>query len=48
MPLIDSDKLKDELLLIAFKQYTMTVKEIFNLIRRLEREEANRNDRKGI
>lgn len=48
MPLIDSDKLKDELLLIAFKQYTLTVKEIFNLIRRLEREEANRNDRKGI
>lgn len=48
MPLIDSDKLKDELLLIAFKQYTMTVKEIFNLIRRLERKEANRNDRKGI
>ena len=48
MPLIDSDKLKDELILIAFKQYTMTVKEIFNLIRRLEREEANRNDRKGI
>lgn len=48
MTLIDSDKLKDELLLIAFKQYTMTVKEIFNLIRRLEREEANRNDRKGI
>ena len=48
MPLIDSEKLKDELLLIAFKQYTMTVKEIFNLIRRLEREEANRNDRKGI
>lgn len=48
MPLIDSNKLKDELLLIAFKQYTMTVKEIFNLIRRLEREEANRNDRKGI
>lgn len=48
MPFIDSDKLKDELLLIAFKQYTMTVKEIFNLIRRLEREEANRNDRKGI
>lgn len=48
MPLIDSDKLKDELLLIAFKQYTMTVKEIFNLNRRLEREEANRNDRKGI
>lgn len=48
MPLIDSDKLKDELLLIAFKQYTMTVKEIFDLVRRLEREEANRNDRKGI
>jgi len=48
VPFIDSDKLKDELLLIAFKQYTMTVKEIFNLIRRLEREEANRNDRKGI
>lgn len=48
MPLIDSDKLKDELLLIAFKQYTMTVKEIFDLIRRVEREEANRNDRKGI
>lgn len=48
MPLIDSDKLKDELLLIAFKQYTMTVKEIFNLIRRLEREEAKHNDKKGI
>ena len=48
MPLIDSDKLKDELLLIAFKQYTMTVKEIFDLVRRLEREEVNRNDRKGI
>jgi len=48
VPLIDSDKLKDELLLIAFKQYTMTVKEIFDLIRLLEREEANRNDRKGI
>ena len=48
MPLIDSDKLKDQLLLIAFKQYTMTVKEIFDLVRRLEREEANRNDRKGI
>lgn len=48
MPQIDSDKLKDELLLIAFKQYTMTVKEIFELIRRLEREELSRNDKKGI
>lgn len=48
MPLIDSDRLKDELLLIAFKQYTMTVKEIFDLIKRLEREEFNHNDRKGI
>ena len=48
MPQIDSDKLKDELLLIAFRQYTMTVKEIFELIRRLEREELKRNDEKGI
>lgn len=48
MPMIDSDRLKDELLLIAFKQYTMTVKEIFNLIKRLEREEKKRNDKKGI
>lgn len=48
MPLIDSEKLKEELLLIAFRQYTMTVKEIFELIRRLEREELKRNDKKGI
>jgi len=48
LPLIDSEKLKDELLLIAFRQYTMTVKEIFELIRRLEREELKRNDKKGI
>ena len=48
MPLIDSNRLKDELLMIAFKQYTMTVKEIFDLVRRLESEEAKRNDKKGI
>jgi len=48
VPLIDSDRLKDELLLIAFRQYTMTVKEIFDLIKRLEREEQKRNDKKRI